>query len=329
MGEGPLLKAGRGWVPLLATLFPLLAACNSSEPPTPQPLTPSTLGKAQALLLTQAFPYDDARKDSIAGPYVQQSRLEVPTDLSPQNKWVMFEGPVLENDVVAYRFYMDDRHRFDIYGKRVADLVMDTVGWDYHDVMDWGSDVLKVGNSLGMGSPAVVFEDSVYTFSNAKRKVVEVTEAGGERAAVRTTFEDLDIGGETVTIQEDFSLAAGTPAAHIRLRVTEGVLPKGAQLATGVVIHDTEAAQQMTDDKVAVYSWGDQSYHGDKLGMAVVADKSTGAVYLAHPLTHLMVFSEGLTEVDYDMVSGWELGVQPVRTEGEFEAVLEDVMLGR
>ena len=88
--------------------------------------------KTQALILTQPFDFDPSDKNKMTGKYIAQKKLTIPNNLATQSKWIMFEGPVLENDVIAYRYYADSRHRFDIYAKSVTDLVMDTVGWNYH-----------------------------------------------------------------------------------------------------------------------------------------------------------------------------------------------------
>ena len=46
----------------------------------------------------------------------------------------------------------------DIFGKIIPDMVLSQVGVDgyesYHEMSDWGMDILKVGKSLGLGSIA-------------------------------------------------------------------------------------------------------------------------------------------------------------------------------
>ena len=279
--------------------------------------------KAQVLLLTQGFPYDSEHKDSIRGPYVQQTKLVVPSDLGPQNKWVMFEGPVLENDMVAYRFYMDSRHRYDIYGKRVADLVMDTVSWKYHDIMDWGSDILKVGNSLGMGTPAIYYKDKIYHLGDADAMTVETRMIGG-CAQVETLFSTIKLDGEKVHyVTETTTLCPGNRNAFVNLHASDGGLPAGAAFCTGIVKHDTELQTLEMKAGKAVFSWGKQSYHGENMGMAVMAANAIVDRHQEDPLSHLLIFKEGLSSVDYSFMSAWERGVVPVKTQAEFEAAIQ------
>ena len=284
----------------------------------------ATAARAQVVLKTQDFPFDPLRKDSVAGVYVARETVEVPTGLLPQNKWVMFEGPVLENDRIAYRFYMDARHRFDIYGKRVPVLVMDTVGWDYHDVTDWGADILKVGESLGFGSPGVLVGDSLYTLSDARRKVVTVTSAGGDVASLRTTFEDLRIGDQRIDLTQDWRLAAGDYGAELTLAVTKGVLPKGAAFATGLNKLGPPPETMDVGACRALYTYGAQSYHGEDLGMAVLAKAEYRPQQGDHRLSHLLVFGADLQKVSYKMLAGWSRGTEAIDTPEKFVALVQN-----
>lgn len=213
-----------------------------NKPTTPQTtVSQQFIKRTQALILTQPFDFDPSDKNKMTGKYIAQEKLTIPNNLATQNKWIMFEGPVLENDVIAYRYYADSRHRFDIYAKSVPDLVMDTVSWNYHNIMDWGSDVLKVGNSLGIGSPAIWYQDSLYTLSQSAKKEIAVMENGDNQSIISTTFTDLDIAGQKMDVVQDWSIATGQPYSSINLKITRGQLPEGAYFATGIVKHiDTD-----------------------------------------------------------------------------------------
>ena len=191
--------------------------------------------KTQALILTQDFEYNPEDKNKIIGDYKAQNKITIPDNLASQNKWIMFEGPTLENDLVAYRYYADSRHRFDIYGKTVSNLVMDTVSWKYHDIMNWGSDILKVGNSLGLGSPAIWYRDSLYTLSDCDVKTIEVVDNNDKVSTIRTTFKNLKIADKSFDLIQDWSIEAGQPWCEIKLQVPNGELPEGMSYATGIV----------------------------------------------------------------------------------------------
>ncbi|MCB0520453.1 MAG: DUF4861 family protein [Saprospiraceae bacterium] len=277
---------------------------------------------AQAVFKMQTGPFVLAEKAEVKSEYIVQTKLIVPQDLAPQNKWVMFEGPVLENELIAYRFYLDSRHRSDIFGKKTNALVMDTVGWEYHDIMDWGSDILKVGELLGIGSPAIWYQDSLFTLSDCAEKTVEIVEAGGQTASVRFTFKDLKIGDETRTIVQLWSLPTGRPHSKVELTVAEGKLPEGAEFATGIVKHLPEAESGTEGSKFYLFSWGKQSYHGQNLGMGVVADTKYQPVVRDNPLSFLVVFENSAAGVNYEFAAAWEMDVMGVKTAADFKALL-------
>ena len=300
----------------------LVLACTTgaevSEASSPGDANTADTFSVQALLLTQDFEFDPKRKDSIAGEYVARDKMSVPANLSPQNKWVKFEGPVLENDMVGYRFYLDSRHRFDIYGKRTRDLVLDTVGWNYHDISDWGADILKVGNSLGIGSPGIWYQDTVYTLSDYNKKEIEVVEAKGTSATIRTTFYGLRLNENSFDLVQDWTLRAGHRDASITLTLLNGELPQGGAFCTGVVNHNTSAKTMVFGNHISLYTWDRQSYHEELLGMAVVAKEELVAQSHTTALDHLLIFKQGLARVTYSFMSGWERDAVPVASEEEF-----------
>ena len=301
-------------------------AGNSTQPEaSPEASTTSSNSKkTQALLLTQDFEYDPSDKNKITGQYIAQEKLTIPNNLATQSKWIMFEGPVLENDVIAYRYYADSRHRFDIYAKSVNDLVMDTVSWDYHNIMNWGSDVLKVGNSLGIGSPAIWYQDSLYTLSKSAKKEISIVENGDEQSTIRTTFTDLEIGGHKMDLRQDWSIAAGHPHSTIQLKITKGQLPEGAYFATGIVKHIASDQTGENEGQFYAYTWGKQSFHEDYMGMAIFADKNLQAEKIEDNFTHTYIFKNAAAgEVKYAFLAAWEKGNSQVKTEDDFKKIIE------
>ncbi len=279
----------------------------------------------QAILKTQQS-YDVTTQNQILGDYTRQSKVEVPPTLSGQNKWLMFEGPVLENDKVAYRYYADKRHRFDIYGKKVSNLVMDTVSWDYHNIMDWGSDILKVGNSLGIGSPAILYQDSVYCLESWDSKEIEVITSGGPTSTVRTTFYGLTIGDEKMTIQQDWSLSTGDYASTIKIKRLDGNLPDDMLLATGIVKHLDDFDIKVIDGKSIGYNWGTQSYHQQDLGMAIISDLAYSPRLYLDDLSHVIAFDKSQTGVEYQFLSVWADGIGGIDTKEKFVSEIKNTI---
>jgi len=311
------------------TILFLVSACNNKSDVKSDKVTDEihiVSDKTQALLLTQPFDYDASDKNKITGDYISQSKIIVPQNLATQSKWIMFEGPVLENDLVAYRYYADSRHRFDIYGKLVNDLVMDTVSWKYHDIMDWGSDILKVGNSLGMGTPAIYYNDSLYTLSVCDKKEIQVLENGGDRSTIRTIFTGLSVADQKIDLIQDWSLAAGQPWSEISLEVLNGKLPDGMRFATGFVKHIPEIIRGTSADMFYAMNWGNQSYHEEGMGMAVMADTKYQPKTIKDEMSHAYLFENADTELTYQFVSVWERDKNNVKDEDDFMQLINSTI---
>ena len=279
--------------------------------------------KTQALLLVQDIEFDASDKNKIAGKYISKNKITVPQNLTPQNKWIMFEGPVLENELVAYRYYADSRHRFDIYGKTATDLVMDTVSWDYHNIMNWGSDILKVGNSLGLGSPAIWYRDSLFTLSNSEEKTIEIIENEGNKSIIRTTFKNLNIEGKEFDLKQDWIIQTGQPSSEIRLAVINGSLPKEMYFATGIVKHLPEIEHGETTEYFYAMNWGKQSFHKENMGMAIVINKKYNSKQVDDELNHAYVFTDNNKEVRYKFLSVWERDNNKVKDRNGFKHIVE------
>ena len=73
------------------------------------------------------------------------------------------DGPVWENDKMGFRQYFDGRNCCDVFGKRISEMVLDTVGISpeghpantYQVVREWGCDILSAANSFGLGGLAM------------------------------------------------------------------------------------------------------------------------------------------------------------------------------
>ena len=90
------------------------------------------------------------------GKFESTNHVSVPKKNFPHDALYQMEGPAWEYDKVAYRFYLDERNRTDIFGKSTPKMVLNIV--DKNDLLSgnesyeyplwWGQDIFKVGNSL-------------------------------------------------------------------------------------------------------------------------------------------------------------------------------------
>ena len=86
------------------------------------------------------------------------------------------DGIAWENDKMGFRHYFDGRNCRDVFGKRVSDMVLDTVGIrpegipgdTYHVLAGWGRDIMSAANSFGLGGLAVLIAVAGYVTYDKK-----------------------------------------------------------------------------------------------------------------------------------------------------------------
>jgi len=124
--------------------------------------------------------------------------------------YYQMEGPGIENDKVAFRFFFDYRNGKDIYGKILDTLMLDRVGVgaSWHEMQYWGKDILKVGNSLGAGAIAVQENNQIIRLGDADTATFKVLYEGPLQASFVLDFKQWDVangkqnGNETISIRK-------------------------------------------------------------------------------------------------------------------------------
>jgi hypothetical protein len=202
------------------------------------------------------------------------------------------EGPAWENDKVAFRLYFDVRNAKDIFGKKTSKMMMDTVGVNpkviYHDLADWGMDILHVVKSLGAGGlalsvPQLNGNDTLMRVGgqNIKQTVYEQIADGPVRATFKITY-DWEVAGKPVQIIEQTSIWGGQ--YFYESKVTVKGAPAGTKLVSGMgaFYHCLSQSYQENSANI-ILTHGRQSENKDYLGMAIVAPSATVAYTGATP----------------------------------------------
>ena len=236
--------------------------------------------------------------DEAFGPLLDSAVMPVgnpPTDFSQHRlpDWLT-EGPAWENDKVAYRLYFDTRNDKDIYGKTTAKMVMDEVGVNpdksYHELADWGMDILKVGNSLGAGALAISVplpgrKDTLMRLGGqkVKREVYRKVADGPLRAIFRMEYE-WEIDGRPVTVTEEVSISAGQYFYESKVMVSGA--PAGSRLVTGIAnFYNNEPGHFTVEGMEVLFSHGKQSENKDFLGMGILIGKKDFSAFVSRPAT--------------------------------------------
>jgi len=235
-------------------------------------------------------------EDDQYGPNLDSATMPFrnpPTDFSKHHfpPWLT-EGPGWENDKVAYRLYFDTRNNKDIYGKTTAAMVMDTVGANpkksYHELADWGMDVLKVGNSLGAGALALSVpregaKDSLIRLGGQqiKNETYRKLADGPIRAAFLMSYE-WEIDGSPVFITEQISISAGQYFYGSKVDIKDA--PAGSRLVTGIAnFYSNNPGNFSQGDAQVLYCHGRQSENKDMMGMAILAESKDFSAFGSRP----------------------------------------------
>ena len=190
----------------------------------------------------------------------------------------MAESVNWENDKIAFRNYFDCRNVKDLFGKLLPGMVLDKIGTpemgSYHNLSDWGMDVLHCGSSLGSGGLALLKNDSLFRLGSTDvyeyQKIVE----GPVRSVFELRYKGWEVDGEMMEAVERISIYPGKYWFESDVTVTG--CPEGAQIVTGIVTSHLkrEPFEFKTDNFQCIGTHDVQSLNNDELGMAVIVPLS-------------------------------------------------------
>lgn len=161
------------------------------------------------------------------------------------------EGPAWENDMVGFRNYLDQRNGMDIFGKLTGEMVLDSVGistrQSYHEPDVWGMDILKVGTSLGSGSIAYQFNDSLYRVGDSGSGSYRLVFEGPLRSRFNLSYSDWMVDGNPVEVLQQIEIVAGRYC--FQSFVTYSGTGMNLDLAPGIVnmFSDTLLVMELND----------------------------------------------------------------------------------
>jgi len=259
------------------------------------------------------------------GTFKNTSYLRVPPEHTDHSWFIRYEGPGWESDKVGYRFYLDWRNATDIFGKKTSEMVLQDVGQDgfdsYHEPADWGMDILKVGESLGIGALGFWTGDKATRVESTDSVICAIPINGPVQSMVRTHYYGWNTGEQTVGLTSELSIHAGSRLTRHDVRL-DAPLPN---LCTGIV--KLEGTAILEDDSKADWgflaTWGAQSLAGDQMGMAVIYKKGQLMQRTEDEHSHVVVLQpDGDNTLSYYFLAAWEQEPGGIKTENAFHAYL-------
>lgn len=189
-------------------------------------------------------------------------------DNLPRNSYMypyQMDGPVWENDKMGFRQYFDGRNCCDVFGKRVPEMVMDTVGIGpdrcpantYQTLREWGCDIMSAANSFGLGGLALQTPDSLIRMgvpAELTRDVIDSTHyalvtEGPVRSILRLIYDGWQVKSNRINLCEEITIWAGKYG--FEKKVTTSALPAQSHLVTGIVcnLNTQPFTEEVYEDK--------------------------------------------------------------------------------
>lgn len=190
----------------------------------------------------------------------------------------MAESVNWENDKIAFRNYFDCRNVKDLFGKLLPGMILDKLGepgmGSYHNLSDWGMDVLHCGSSLGSGGLALLKNDSLFRLGSTDvyeyQKIVE----GPLRSIFELRYSGWDVNGEMMECVERITTYPGK--YWFESEVTVIGCSEEDQIVTGIVTSmlKRDPFQFESGNFQCIGTHDVQSLNKDELGMAILVPKN-------------------------------------------------------
>lgn len=264
----------------------------------------------------------------IGGEFKNVTKLVVPEQYTDHGEYIRYEGIGIESDKVGYRIYLDWRNGFDIFGKTKDEISLHKVGLDgyksYHEMQDWGMDILKVGKSLGMGGYGYWNGSEVERVSKVDNWQAQIVDNGPIYSSIQINYKGWQVNEQKVDLTAKMAMTAGSRLVKVDLSTTEKV----DDLAIGLVKHKgTQWIQGETDIQGTAWvyfaSYGQQSLNNDNLGMALFIKKMNIKEITQDKNNYVIVSKSNSKDLSYYFAAAWDKEPNGVTSLADFETYLK------
>lgn len=264
----------------------------------------------------------------LGGKFKNVESFTPPSQYTDHSEYIRYEGPGIESDKVGYRVYLDWRNGFDIFGKKVPDLVLQDIGQDgydsYHKMADWGMDVLKVGDAVGMGGYGYWDGKKLHRVADVQQRSVRILDNGPVFSQLEILYQGWKVENTQTDLSARLSMQAGSRLVQVRLDLSEPL----DNIAVGIVKHpDTVFLEGDLDISghawTYVASWGRQSLANDHLGMMLLFRRQDRSKQVVDDHNYVSVLQPRNGRVEYYFGAVWEQEPGGIASETEFRSLLE------
>ena len=242
---------------------------------------------------------------------------------------IKYEGPGWESDKIAYRFYLDWRNAVDIFGKTTDEMVLQKIGLDgfdsYHEMCEWGVDVLKVGNSLGLGSIGHWAENKANRVEKTDSLYSQVTYNGNLESKITNIYSGWKTTEGKTDLTAHLTIEAGSYLTKCELELSNPL----ENLCTGIVKHDNTSLINSDSNGEWAYmaTFGVQTLQNDNLGMFIFYKKNDLIELTDDNLSHVVVLKPTDNQITYYLGAVWEKDSSGIKTKEGLVSFLDKELM--
>ena len=266
----------------------------------------------------------------VSGGWIEKKHVIMHKNHKIHDGLYRFEGPGWESDKIAWRLYFDERCAVDIFGKRKQGIVLPLIDLpgskSYHELSDWGMDILKVGDTLGAGGGGFWKGNKCYHFSKAEKIECIISADGPVFAKVKLIFHGLITpDNNRVNLTWEITTYSGCNFSKNKVYTQKGDW-KG-NFAAGLVKHTKSVEKNLFGKNRCFFvlsTWGPQALAPKpykNLGLAIMAmDKDLEKNVITDNEAYLI--SKKTREFVWWSAAFWSGGPNPPKNKKEF---IEDI----
>lgn len=275
--------------------------------------------------------YKDGR--FVSDSFKNFTKVTMPKIHTDHDALFKYEGPGWESEKVAYRFYFDWRNATDIFGKKTNELVMNDVGKyditpddeEYHKMHDWGMDIFKVGNTLGLGSMGMTNGDIIEMVSKTDQVTLEIKANGPVVSEIKTDYDGWQVGENKFNLSSRLSINAGSRVTNVKLNICKNAENITSGFAKHPNTYFVKSESKGNWQYIALY--GKQTLADDNLGIVLFYKKSVLLEQGENELNYYVKLKpeEGL--VNYKYAAAWEQEQDGIKNKEEFIKYINDELV--
>ena len=262
----------------------------------------------------------------IGGTFKNVEKLKLAPEHTDHSFDIRYEGPGWESNKIGYRLYLDWRNAIDIFGKKTEAIILPQVGQDgfdsYHEMSDWGSDILKAGKGIGIGSIDRYLNKQRLHFYEVDSTIAKV-ENKVKSSGVKINYYGWKSASDKIDFTSELTINPDQRYTKHTIQASQAI----AGICTGIVKQkNTEVLKKVSRNKKWAYlaTYGAQTLVPDKLGMAIFYEIKTIESEVDAEFDHLLIFKPTTNPTSFYFLGAWEQEVNGIKSKEDFVKYLDE-----